>query len=87
MTGLAVTRVINFEEKGESLRELADVRVRARHVERAAEALGAEITMGERAVVDSADTWGSRPDPLPAGMKPHWSACAAGRTHGDRIGK
>jgi hypothetical protein len=51
MTGLASSRV-SFEESEEFLMELAGVRVEAKHVERAAEALGVEIAADERSVVE-----------------------------------
>jgi hypothetical protein len=51
MTGLAAARV-SFEESEELLRELAGVRVEAKHVERSAEALGAEIAEDERTVAE-----------------------------------
>ena len=41
MTGITAARV-SFEESEELLRELAGVRVNAKHVERSAEALGIE---------------------------------------------
>ena len=51
MTGLAAARV-SFEESEELLRELAGVRVETKHVERAAEALGAQIAEDDRRMVE-----------------------------------
>lgn len=51
MTGLVASKV-SFEESEELLRELAGVRVEAKHVERSAEALGAEIAEDERLIVE-----------------------------------
>ena len=51
MVGL-VGAMVSFEEGHELLRELANVRVPTKHVERAAEALGREIAHDERTVVE-----------------------------------
>lgn len=48
-----VGAMVSFEEGHELLRELAGVEVSAKHVERAAEALGREIAQDERSVVES----------------------------------
>lgn len=50
MTGLVASKV-SFEESEELLREVGGVHVDAKHVERSAEALGAEIAEDERQVV------------------------------------
>ena len=51
MVGL-VGAMVSFEEGHELLRELANVRVPTKHVERAAEALGREIAQDEQHVVE-----------------------------------
>ena len=67
MTGLVAARV-SFVECEELLWELAGVRVEAKHVERAAEALGAEIAQDERYVVDEPETHVALPPTLYLGM-------------------
>ncbi len=52
MVGL-VGAMVSFEEGHELLHELAGVEVPTKHVERAAEALGREITQDERSVVEA----------------------------------
>jgi hypothetical protein len=47
--------MVSFEESSELLRELADVPVNTKQVERRAEALGREIAADERAVVEPAE--------------------------------
>jgi hypothetical protein len=51
MTGLAAA-MVSFKEADELMRELAGVPVGAKQVERTAEALGCEISMDERSVVE-----------------------------------
>jgi Uncharacterised protein family (UPF0236) len=67
MTGLVAARV-SFVECEELLWELAGVRVEAKHVERAAEALGAEIAQDERHVVDEPEAHEALPPTLYLGM-------------------
>ncbi len=67
MTGLVAARV-SFVESAELLWELAGVRVEAKHVERAAEALGAEIAQDERQVVDEPKAHEVLPPTLYLGM-------------------
>ena len=67
MTGLVAARV-SFAESEELLWELAGVRVEAKHVERAAEALGAEIAQDERQVVAEPEAQAPLPLTLYLGM-------------------
>jgi len=67
MTGLVAARV-SFAESEELLWELAGVRVEAKHIERAAEALGAEIAEDERQVVDEPERHEALPPTLYLGM-------------------
>lgn len=67
MTGLVAARV-SFAESEQLLWELAGVRVRAKHVERMAEALGAEIAEDERAVVAQPRAREALPTTLYLGM-------------------
>jgi uncharacterized protein UPF0236 len=67
MTGLVGARV-SFAESEELLWELAGVRVEAKHVERVAEALGAEIAQDERQVVDELEAHEALPHTLYLGM-------------------
>jgi hypothetical protein len=67
MTGLVASRV-SFAESEELLWELAGVRVEAKHVERAAEALGEEIAQDERQVVDEPEAQEALPPTLYLGM-------------------
>jgi Uncharacterised protein family (UPF0236) len=67
MTGLLAARV-SFAESEELLWELAGVRVEAKHVERAAEALGAAIAQDERQVVDEPAAHEALPPTLYLGM-------------------
>lgn len=67
MTGLVAARV-SFAESEELLWELAGVRVEAKHIERAAEALGAEIAQDERQVVDEPEQHEALPPTLYLGM-------------------
>lgn len=56
MTGLVAARV-SFAESEVLLWELGGVRVEAKHVERAAESLGAEVARDELSVVDEPAAW------------------------------
>lgn len=67
MTGLVAARV-SFVESEELLRELAGVRVAAKHVERAAEALGREVAQDEREVVAQSAPREALPPTLYLGM-------------------
>lgn len=67
MTGLVSARV-SFAESEELLWELAGVRVEAKHVERAAEALGAELAQDERETVEEPSAHEALPPTLYLGM-------------------
>jgi hypothetical protein len=67
MTGLVAARV-SVAESEELLRELAGVRVTAKHVERAAETLGREVAQDERGVVDESGAREALPPTLYLGM-------------------
>lgn len=53
MVGLSAA-MVSFQESGELMRELADVRVSTKQIERTAEALGREMAADEREVVEPA---------------------------------
>lgn len=67
MTGLVASKV-SFEESEELLKELAGVHVDAKHVERSAEALGAEIAEDERRMVEEPPSTALLPPRLYLGM-------------------
>ena len=67
MVGL-VAALVSFEEGQELLRELAGVRLSAKHVERAAKALGAEISKYEEQESEPLVTEEEVPDTLYLGM-------------------
>lgn len=67
MVGLVAARV-SFAESEELLQELAGVRVEAKHVERAAEALGDEVAQDEHEVVEEPSAETTLPPTLYLGM-------------------
>jgi hypothetical protein len=67
MVGLVAARV-SFEESEILLQELAGVRVEAKHVERAAEALGAAVAQDEQQVVEEPADSTTLPSTLYLGM-------------------